>query len=139
MDSGSDAEKHLTCVTDGSYMKHMAPKVSGTGWIIQDRATGKKVKGSLAEWSHLAGSYRGEMLGMLAVRVFPLAIEEYYQQASRAAEGNKVSCDNKGALFTFDKKCKRVPAASSNADVRRALRELNRRSANQYNVTMLLY
>ena len=122
----------LTCVTDGSYVKHMAPNVSGAGWIIQDRATGKKVKGSLAEWSHSAGSYRGEMLGMLAVRVFLLAIEEYYQQASGAAKGNKVSCDNKGVLFTFDKKCKRVPAASSNADVRRALRELNRRSANQY-------
>ena len=39
----------LTCVTDGSYIKHMAPNVSGAGWIIQDRATGKKVKGSLAE------------------------------------------------------------------------------------------
>ena len=77
----------------------------------------------------MAGSYRREMLGKLAVRVFLLATEEYYQQTSKAAKGNKVSCDNKGALFTFDKKCKRIPTASSSADVRRGLRELNRRSA----------
>ena len=72
------------------------------------------------------------MLGMLAVRVFLLAVEEYFQRHGRVGEGNKGSCDNKGGLATFDKKDKRVPAASSNADVRRALRELDRRSLAKY-------
>ena len=63
----------LTSVTDGSYIRHPAPNVCGPGWIIQDKLTGKKVKGSLAEWSSSAGSYRGEMLGMLAARVFLLS------------------------------------------------------------------
>ena len=88
--------------------------------------------GSLAEWSSLAGSYRGEMLGMLAVRVFLLAVEEYFQQHGKVGEGNRVSCDNKGALMTFDKTDKRIPAASSNAGVRRALRELDRLSPASY-------
>ena len=88
--------------------------------------------GSLAEWSSLAGSYRGEMLGMLAVRVFLLAVEEYFQQHGKVGEGNRVSCDNKGALMTFDKTDKRIPAASSNAGVRRALRELDRLSSASY-------
>ena len=35
-------------VTDGSYIRHLAPNVSGAGWIIQDKLTSKKVKGSLA-------------------------------------------------------------------------------------------
>ena len=82
----------------------------------------------LAEWSSSAGSYRGKMLGMLAVRAFLLAVEEYFWQHDKVGEGNRVSCDNKEALTTFGKKDKRIPAASSNADVRRALRELDRRS-----------
>ena len=69
---------------------------------------------------------------MLAVRVFLLAVEEYFQQHGKVGEGNRVSCDNKGALTIFDKKDKRVPAASSNADARRALRELDRRSSVKY-------
>ena len=39
----------LTCVTDESYIRHIAPNCSGAGWIIQDRVTGKKVTGSLVE------------------------------------------------------------------------------------------
>ena len=116
----------LTSVTDGSYIRYLAPNVCGAGWIIQDKLTGKKVKGSLAEWSSSMGSYRGEILGMLAVRVFLLLVEEYFQRHGKVGEGNRVSCNNKGALTTFDKKDKRVPAASSNANVRRALRELDR-------------
>ena len=50
----------------------------------------------------------------------------------QAGEGHNVSCDNKGALTTFDKKSKRIPVASSNANVRRALRELDRRSSARY-------
>ena len=98
----------LTSVTDGSYIRHLAPNVCGAGWIIQDKLTGKKVKGSLAEWPSSAESYRVEMLGMLAVlavRVFLLAVEEYFQQHSKVGEGDstRVSCDNKKALTAFDK------------------------------------
>ena len=120
----------LTCVTDGLYIKQMAPNISWAGWVIQDQRTGKKVKGSLAEWSQSTGSYRGEILGILAVRVFLLAVEEYFRDLNRASAGNKVACDNKAALFTFQKQCKRVPASSSNKDLRRTLREAQRRSAN---------
>ena len=47
---------------------------------------------------------------------------------------NSVSCDNMGALHTFAKECKRVPASSSNADIRRALREVNRLAINKYSL-----
>ena len=62
------------------------------------------------------------LLYLGGVRVFLLAVEEYFQQHDKVEEGDRVSCDNKGALATFDKKDKRVPAARSNTDVRRALR-----------------
>ena len=35
----------LTSVTDGSYIKQLAPNICGAGWIVQDKLTGKKVKG----------------------------------------------------------------------------------------------
>ena len=47
------------------------------------------------------------MLCVLAVRVFPLVIEEYYQQLSREEGMIKVSCNNKAALVIFDKKSKK--------------------------------
>ena len=125
-------EGTLTCVMDGSYTKHKAPNISGAGWIIQDTRTGKRIAGSLAEWAKSAGRYRGEMLGILVVRVFLLAVEEYYGQMSDASAGDNAACDNKGALFTFAKKSKRIPAASSNVDMHRALREVNRRSGDRY-------
>ena len=80
----------------------------------------------------LEGRYREEMLGMLAVRVFLLGMEEYFQQHDKVDEENNVSCDNKGALTIFDKKSERIPATSSNADGRRALQELDRRSSARY-------
>ena len=118
----------LTSATDCSYIRHLAPNV----WMIQKKLTVKKVKGLQAEWSSSSGSYRGKMMGMLTVGVFMLAVEEYFQQHGNVGKGNKVSYDNKGELMTFDKNDKKVPAASSNADVRRALRELDRRSSAKY-------
>ena len=67
----------LTSVIDGSYMEHLHHNISGAGWIIQDRATGNIVQGTLTEWSTAAGSYRGELLGMLAVCMFLRAAEDY--------------------------------------------------------------
>ena len=48
--------------------------------------------------------------------------------------GNTVSCDNMGVLHTFAKESKQVPASSSNADIRRALREVNRLALNKYSL-----
>ena len=69
---------------------------------------------------------------MLAVRIFLMAVEEYYRASMKEQTGNLVSCDNMGALHTFAKECKRVPSSSSNADIRRALREVNRLALNKY-------
>ena len=68
----------LTLVTDDLYTEHRNQNMSGVGWIIQGRATGKGVQGSLVERSTSAGSYRGELLGMLAVRVFLIVAESLY-------------------------------------------------------------
>ncbi len=66
-------------VTDGSYMKEIAPHISGAGWIVFDTATELKMYGSFAEQSPFAGSYRGELLGLLAIHTLCAAIEEFYK------------------------------------------------------------
>ena len=81
-------------------MRHLSPLISGAGWIIRCRQTGRKIKGSLVERSASAGSYRVEMLGMIEIHVFLLAVEEFYKEGGGK---NRVACDNKGALFTFAK------------------------------------
>ena len=69
----------ITSVTDESYMEHLNRNISGTGWIIQDRATGLRALGSLSEWSVSTGSYHGELL---AVWIVLLAAEFFYRSST---------------------------------------------------------
>ena len=73
----------------------------------------------------MAGNYRGEMLGMVVVCVFLLVVESFCGSQAEIKNGNKVTCDNKGSLHTFDKKSKRIASRSSTVDVGRALPGIN--------------
>ena len=98
----------LICVTDGSYNKPRAKNVCSAGWIMACRRTGRCISGTLVEKSQSAGSYRGEMLGMLAIRLFLLAVEEY---CGAVTKDNRICCDNKGALVTLrrsPRECRRA-------------------------------
>ena len=61
-------------------------------------------------------------------------MEDYYRVSIRKQTGNTVSYNNMGALHTFAKKSKQVPASSSNENIRGALREVNRRAHNKYSL-----
>ena len=61
-------------------------------------------------------------MGMLAIHL--LAVEESGGLEGGAAE---VHCDNKGAIYTFGKKGKRVPSGAKNADIQRVLRRIKAR------------
>ena len=76
-------EGTLVCVTDGSYFKKKAPNVCGAGWIIANSRTKQQIGGTLIEISPSANSYRDEMLGMLAIRLFLLAVKEFYGTITR--------------------------------------------------------
>ena len=121
--------KSLVCVTDGLYDKQRAPDVCSAGWIMKCRRTGRQISGSLVEVSPSAGSYRGEMLGMLAIRLLLLAVEEYFGAITK---DNRICCDNKEAIFTFEKKSKRVIAGKSNADIWRVLRSIKARTRSSF-------
>ena len=69
------------------------------------------------------------MLGMLAIRLFLLAVEEFYGTISTS---NDICCDNKGALYTFERKSQRVPSGKANTDIQRVLRTVKSRSKSTY-------
>ena len=109
----------LMAVTDGSYKKDVRSDICGAGWVIFCTNTGKWVSGSFAERSSSANSYRGELLGMLAINLFLLAYEEYHNVHGAVHD---VFCDNKGAVFTFSKSDMRISSGSKHGDIRRVLR-----------------
>ena len=83
-------------VTDGSYIKEVAPLISGTSWILYCTATKLRLCGSFAEKSPFAGPYRRELLGLLAIHILCAALGAFY--SIQNANG-KICCDNQGALF----------------------------------------
>ena len=107
----------LVCVTDGSYSMEKAPDICGAGWVIYCTAARRRISARLVERSNSASAYRGELLGMLAIHVILFAIEEYYGVTG----DSKVLCDNKGAIYTFQKKSKRIPAGAKNNDIQRVI------------------
>ena len=102
-------------VTDGSYKKDIAPDVSGAGWVIHCTQSKLKLKGSFYERSPDTGSYRGELMGLTALHLMILALEQFYRIP---AAKTKVCCDSEGALFKASESSKRVPTGSKHADLR---------------------
>ena len=89
----------LIGVTDGWCDRKKGRRICGAGWAIYYRTDKKFLKGSFVKHfnSDSESSYQEKLLGMLAIHLFLLAIEEYYN-----VQGNnsKIYCDNKGTIFT---------------------------------------
>ena len=62
--------KSIVCVTDGSYMKDVAPDICSVGWVLLRKQSGRRILGHFVERSPDTSSYRGELLGMLVIRLF---------------------------------------------------------------------
>jgi hypothetical protein len=108
-------------VTDGSYDRQVAPTVSGSGWIIVCTACKCTLRGSFFEVSQSAGSYRGELLGLVAIHTFATAIAQYFSLPTILGE---ISCDNLAALYQSRKNRKRVGIGVKHSDLHRTIRTL---------------
>ena len=78
---------NLVCVTDGSYMKKRAKNVCSAGWILACRVTKRQIGGTFVEISPSADSYRGELLGMLAILTLYLAVSTGSGRVLRGSYG----------------------------------------------------
>ena len=69
------------------------------------------------------------MLGMLAICLFLLAVEAF---CSAVTTSNDICCDNKGTLYTFERKLQRIPSDMANTDIQRVLQTIKDRSKSKY-------
>jgi len=108
-------------VTGGSYYREMAPTVSRSGWIIVCTTCKRTLRGSFFEVSQSAGSYRGELLGLVAIHTITTAIAQYFSLQTFLG---KISCDNMAALHQAGKNRKRVGIGVKHSDLHRTIRTL---------------
>jgi hypothetical protein len=66
-------------VTDGSYMKDLYPNLNSAAFIFECSKGRGRLIGSLVEKTPEAGSYRGELLGLMAIHLILLAVNECRQ------------------------------------------------------------
>jgi hypothetical protein len=73
----SIANNSCIAVTDGSYMKMMFPTISSAAFVFEcSRRRGCNI-GSFVEHSPDAGSYRGELLGLMAIHLILKGVHEF--------------------------------------------------------------
>lgn len=111
-------------VTDGSYCRNIRSEIDDAGWLIYCRQRKHIVlKGSTYEYCVTAGSYRGELLGLIALHLLILAVEEFY--ALEDAPRCLVACDNLGGLNKSKQRRRKVPSSAKHADILRVLRQVH--------------
>jgi hypothetical protein len=71
--------KEMACiaVADGSYMKLMYPNICSAAFIFECTRGRGRIIGYFAEHSPDAGSYRGEMLGLMAINLILKGVHEF--------------------------------------------------------------
>ena len=102
--------------TDGSYNR--TPPVSGAGWVFYCTVQRKKLQGSFYKFSTRAGSYRRELLGLLAIYILMAAFAEYFKLEGFSA---KICYDNQGDFYKSKELRQRIPTGASQADIKHVL------------------
>ena len=109
----------LLMAADGSYNPNKSTLISGAGWIICCSRSGMRIQGQAYEKSTSAGSYRGEMLGLLALYAIIATVHEYFKLTETSGV---IIGDNQGALGQAHQKKKRVTPSEKQTDIIRAIR-----------------
>ena len=79
-----------------------------------------------------AGSYRGELLGLLAIHILMAALEECFHLDGHTA---KICCDNQGGLFKSSELRRRIPTGASQADIKRVPSNIKNRIKSNFQYT----
>ena len=74
--AGSIAAKTCIALTDGSYMKSLYPNVHLAAFVLECTKGGGRPWGSFPEASKQACSYRGELIGLMAIHLILLSIND---------------------------------------------------------------
>ncbi len=108
----------LVGVTDGSNNRHKAKSCSRAGWALACRSSKKTLRGSFYEVSSAAGSYRRELLGLVAIHTLILGAAENYQPERILS---KICCNNMSALYQAGKVWQFIQSGSKHLDLQQAV------------------
>jgi hypothetical protein len=108
-------------VTDGSYNREHARTVSGFGWVICCIKSRQLLRGSFFKISPKAGSYRGKLLGLVALHMLIITVAQFLEL--EAVTGT-ICCDNISALRQSSKTWKRVSMGIKHSDLHRSIRTM---------------
>ena len=125
-----DGVKNNTIIseTDGLYDRKVAPNISGVGWLVCCTSSEKILRANFYEKSKSASSYRGELLGLVALHTFLYAICNFHNILSTTP---KICCDNISALRQSGYRRRRVKTGACQADVLRVLQTIKLRQTSK--------
>ncbi len=108
-------------VTNGSNDRERARTVSDLGWVICCTKTRRLLRGSFFKISLKAGSYRGELLGLVALHTFVMAVAKFYRLDLACG---KICFGNVSALGQSSKSRKRVSSGIKHSDLHHTIRTI---------------
>ena len=74
--AASIADNSCVAVTNGSYMKDLYPYLNSAAFILECSKGRGRLMGSFVENTPNAGSYRGELLGLMAIHLILRSMNE---------------------------------------------------------------
>jgi hypothetical protein len=91
----SIADNSCVAVTDGLYMKELYPHLNSAAFVLECSKGRGRLVGSIVEHTPNAGSYRGELLGLMAIHLILWGVNEVCQGLQGSAH---ILSDCLGAL-----------------------------------------
>ena len=68
----------LLAVTDGSFIREQYPNLCSAAFVLEDRKGRGRMIGSFSKSSRVANAYRGELLGIMAVHLILLSVDDLH-------------------------------------------------------------
>ena len=85
----------IVCVIVRSYDRKVVSNISGAGLVLCCTKAKRMIRGNFYEKSKTLSSYRGELLGLVAIHTILLALCRFYNMTSTTP---MICCDNIAAL-----------------------------------------
>jgi hypothetical protein len=105
----------LVAVTDGSYMNKLYPHMNSCAFILECPKDHGRLTCAFPEQSMVAGAYRGELLGLLAIHLIILIVQKIALDLTGSA---LIYSDCLGALNQVGKlPHDRIPSNSKHSDI----------------------
>ena len=105
----------LLAVTDGSFIREQYPNLCSAAFVLEDRKGRGRMIGSFSESSRVANAYRGELLGIMAIHLILLSVDDLHGGSGGSVE---VISDCLGALRRVaDLPPYRIPSRCKHSDI----------------------